>query len=123
MVCSSGERSSMDLMKPGTLKIWSYQLVKLAGFVVLLFGLLELGSQVLSWLKDGYWTPLELRQLGSVWNESPVWPNPTFKLKGIERIVAWILDWPLALTALIVGSVIALIGQIGLNNAKDEQLG
>jgi hypothetical protein len=80
-------------------------LTMLAGPGVLLY-------QIVLWLRDGVWTPLQVRL---VWQELE-WPEPAFEWLGVQRIANGMLDLPFSLGIFLVGIGIVIVG------AKMEKL-
>jgi hypothetical protein len=57
------------------------------------------------WLHDDAWTPIAIRNMV----EPPL--QTDMEMKGLERIINWILDCPLTVAIFISGAVLAAIGR------------
>ncbi len=70
-----------------------------AGLLLAVAGPCILALQAVLWLRDGFWTPLELRALWGVVGG----PEPAFAWLGVQRIALGILSFPLGLGLFLVG--------------------
>ena len=64
------------------------------GVYLMLAALAVLAYQCWQWLQLGYWTPLPL----SAWV-----PVPEMSWKGLQKIVAFLLDTPLSVASFLAG--------------------
>lgn len=70
-----------------------------SGLLSILAGLGVLALQIVLWLKDGFWTPAELRVVWELVGGS----EPAFAWLGVQRIALGILGFPLALGLFLIG--------------------
>jgi hypothetical protein len=75
-------------------------------------GVATLGYQAFLWLRDGYWTTFELKTAWEfIGGATPDLPG----LRGVQKILEWILGWPLSVGLVACGVVpwgmVPLIGE------------
>jgi hypothetical protein len=77
-------------------------------------GLILFGLQVFWWLQSGYWTPFPLFDVVVAYGPRSLanWLTDPTSWLGLHRIIAFVLDVSLALTMIVVGGVLELIGHI-----------
>ena len=73
--------------------------VRAIGLLSVLAGLGVLALQIALWLKDGFWTPAELRVVWELAGGS----EPAFAWLGVRRIALDILSSPLSLGLFLIG--------------------
>ena len=76
------------------------------------------GYQVLRWLIDGYWTSYSLLKL-PLQQQLP-FEVPTLQWKGVQLVVTWVLELPLGLLCLVVGTLL-LWGAIIIDDANERR--
>ena len=76
-----------------------------AGSFLIMGGVLIIGTQVALWLRDGFWTPCSLWiYWQAIGGTSPDWPS----FRGGQLIAAWLLHWPLSVSALSLGLILRM---------------
>jgi hypothetical protein len=73
--------------------------VSIFGSLAILFG------QILFWLRYGEWFPLTPLD-ALIWLNLPV---PHSSWGGIEKMIVWVLEWPLALFVFLLGVLICYL--------------
>jgi hypothetical protein len=92
--------------------LWAL-IVRFIGLLIIFYGIGVFGYQVIGWLRDGFWTPFELRTEWE-WLWAVVGmraPQPQFSWLGIQKIVSWLLQAPLSLAIIIQGIAVYGFGR------------
>lgn len=108
---------------PWGLEVLWATIVKFAGLLIVVYGFGVIGFQTIGWLRDGVWTPLELRiEWEWLWGLVGVHaPQPQFSWLGVQRIAAWLLETPLSVGIIVSGIVVFGIG-LGLDARVSKQI-
>lgn len=84
---------------------------KVTGLFALLGGLVVVGEQTLSFMRDGYWPPKSL--LLAIPDGAMAWIVVLGDMAGLTRQIMGFLAWaPLSAAALLAGVCIFLVGRI-----------
>jgi hypothetical protein len=99
-------------MNPWALEVLWAAIVKLCGLLVIFYGIGTFVYQTFLWLRDGTWTPLELRLAWqSVWQFFGLHaPEPTFSWLGVQKIAVWLLDSSLGFGLIVLGVIVLVFG-------------
>jgi hypothetical protein len=91
--------------------------LELAGFSVMLFGIAVLSYQSVLWFQDGSWTPLEFRLVWEWFERSELFPL----WRGAESLRMVVLDLPLAVGVLLCGFLAVYLGKtfIGASEVRE----
>jgi hypothetical protein len=92
--------------------------VVIGGLLVILSGFLVLGYQVFLWLKTGYWTPLSIREVRSLFDGSPPIADPRIAWQGVQKIAVWMLDSPLCTGLFVLGLGSGFFGVVLLEEGR-----
>lgn len=71
------------------------------GLCLIHFGIALLLYQLYGGLADGHWTPYTVMTLWQAF-----FGSPTLQFVGLERIVYWLLGWPLSLALVLSGTAV-----------------
>ncbi|MGY4227758.1 hypothetical protein ACVMIH_005119 [Bradyrhizobium sp. USDA 4503] len=87
--------------------------VAIGGVVIGLCGPAVIAYQGLLWLQNGVWTPFAIRDALAIIHLGATIPDPSLSWIGVQKIVVWLLDFPLSI-GLIVSGWLTCIGGVGI---------
>jgi len=76
------------------------------GSLVILGGGCTFGYQCFRLVHEGDWPSFEVKDLW-IWANLPL---PQIQWRGTQKVIEWLLDWPLSVALLFAGVVIISIG-------------
>lgn len=87
------------------------------GGAMILAGFIAILRQIVGWLYTGNWSPMEFRVAWhAVGGTEPDLPG----LRGVQKILVWLLDQPLSVSLAVYGAIVIVLGLVIIIKVEDR---